>query len=294
MCIDLILSGNTRPRFNQAEQIVEDYAITLGGSANIFASQIAKLGSHAAVIGILGDDPFGRFAFQQIEAAGVSTEWVRLDPSLRTGIGVALQDRTDRAILTWPGTIDALQPGDLSPAVLERTRHWHIAGYYLLAALQPGWPSWIARCRAGGVTVSIDPNWDPANHWKPIRDLLPSIDLFLPNASEALAISGESDVQAAGRRLSALGPAVVIKQGEAGATVFRNGEVRAASNPPPPPPCIRDTVGAGDCFDAGYLHAWLHRRPDPECLDLANRCAVASLAAPGGIEGQLRLDPAAD
>jgi hypothetical protein len=44
-CVDLIMNGNDRPRFRRIEQLVGDYCLELGGSATIFASQIAKLGA---------------------------------------------------------------------------------------------------------------------------------------------------------------------------------------------------------------------------------------------------------
>ena len=53
------------------------------------------------------------------------------------------------------------------------------------------------------------------------------------------------------------------------------------------PTIVVDTVGAGDNFDAGFLWAWLRGRDVDECILLGHRCAVASLAAAGGIRGQL-------
>ena len=44
MCVDLVLTGDVRPRFHQIEQIIENYELELGGSANIFASQPREAG----------------------------------------------------------------------------------------------------------------------------------------------------------------------------------------------------------------------------------------------------------
>jgi sugar/nucleoside kinase (ribokinase family) len=49
---------------------------------------------------------------------------------------------------------------------------------------------------------------------------------------------------------------------------------------------IADTTGAGDNFDAGFLHAWLKGAPLAQCIELGMRCGSSSLRCMGGIEGQ--------
>src|SRR3977135_1268743 len=77
MCVDLVVSGNVRPEFHQVEQIVGDYSLELGGSANIFAAQLAKLGAKAGVVGFVGTDMFGEFALGELEKIGVDTRHVK-------------------------------------------------------------------------------------------------------------------------------------------------------------------------------------------------------------------------
>src|ERR1700682_1882252 len=77
MCVDLVVSGNVRPEFHQFEQIVGDYSLELGGSANIFASQLAKLGARSGVVGYIGRDMFGEFALRELEKMGVDTSYVK-------------------------------------------------------------------------------------------------------------------------------------------------------------------------------------------------------------------------
>jgi len=127
MCVDLILTGNVRPKFRQIEQVVNDYALELGGSANIFASQLVKLGARAGVIGTVGRDYFGEFALRRLNELGVDTSRVRCCEGSRTGLGVALVESGDRAILTFLGTIDEVEPADLPVEPLAACRHWHIA-----------------------------------------------------------------------------------------------------------------------------------------------------------------------
>jgi len=286
MCVDLVLAGNVRPRFHQVEQIIGGYTLELGGSANIFATQFAKLGGRAGVIGWIGGDVFGRFALERLRGCGVDASRVRVHPSEKTGLGVALAEPDDRAILTYPGTIDAVAPEQLTDDLLRAARHWHVASYFLLAKLRPHWRSWLERLKQAGATVSLDPNWDPDDRWEGVRELLPLVDVLLPNENEALRISGASDVREAGRRLASGGTVAVIKRGGEGAIAFAGNEVFEAR--PVPAAHIADSIGAGDNFDAGFMRGWLLGWTVEQCLRLGTRCAVASLAAPGGIEGQLR------
>src|SRR5207247_612268 len=147
--------------------------------------------------------------------------------------------------------------------------------FFLLEGLREHWPAWLQRCRARGVTTSLDTNWDPAERWDGVLELLPLVDVFLPNEQEARAIAGEADLFAAGQRLGESCPLVVIKRGCEGATAFREGQ-RWELGPVPQeelPLTVIDSVGAGDNFDAGFLRGWRLGWEIPECLRLAGRCA---------------------
>jgi sugar/nucleoside kinase (ribokinase family) len=289
MCVDVVLSGNIRPQFNQVEQIIDNYVLELGGSANIFASQLVKLGGRAGVIGRIGHDAFGKFTLERLRSIGVDTSRVSCHPSLKTGLGVALAETRDRAILTYLGTIDAVLPADLPDNLPAACRHWHIASFFLLGSLRPYWSHWVQRCKEAGLSTSLDTNWDPQNRWDGVTELLPFIDVFLPNEAEALSLTGETDLLKAGKRLAGRGPLVVVKRGDRGATAFKGNKTWHVhpSDFPAVPTVLVDSVGAGDNFDAGFMRAWLLGRDVDECLGWAHRCAVASLASPGGIQGQL-------
>jgi ribokinase len=289
LCVDLVLTGDVRPRFGQFEQLIDDYALELGGSADLFATQFVKLGGRAGVIGRAGGDAFGDFALARLRSLGVDVSRVRRDAGLKTGIGVALSEPADRAILTYLGSIDGVEPADLTGDLLGSSRHWHLASYFLLSRLRAFWPGWLRRCKERGVTTSLDTNWDPADRWDGVTELLHWTDVFLPNDAEALAISGESGVETAGRKLAAFGPLVIVKRGADGVAAFSGGRCWTAPAAGRPGRVV-DTTGAGDNFDAGFLRAWLLGRDVPECIELGQRCAFASLHAAGGIEGQLCED----
>jgi sugar/nucleoside kinase (ribokinase family) len=289
LCVDLILTGNVVPRFRQFEQLVNDYSLEPGGSATIFAAQFAKLGGRIGLIGAIGTDPLGELLAEHLGHLGIDLRFVRRDPKEKTGLGLHLvKPDGDRATLTYSGTIDGTPPEALTETLLTTCHHWHLASYFLLNRVRPIWRHWLTRCRTAGRTTSLDTNWDPEDRWEGVWELLPLVNVFLPNDAEARAITGLAETDRAGEMLAAQGPLVVIKRGPEGATAY-SPEGARWQIPPQPIETIVDAVGAGDNFDAGFLYAWLKGWDIQTCLELGTRSAAASLSAPGGIRGQLRM-----
>jgi sugar/nucleoside kinase (ribokinase family) len=72
--------------------------------------------------------------------------------------------------------------------LLRRSRHLHIASYFLQIALQPGLPDLFARAHTLGMTTSFDTNWDPSGEWRGFDELLCRVDVFLPNEYSARSL----------------------------------------------------------------------------------------------------------
>jgi sugar/nucleoside kinase (ribokinase family) len=293
LCADMLFRGDARPVYGQVEQFVDDYEIELGGSAAIFASQFTRLGGRVALHGLVGEDLLGRFVHERIISLGISAQYLRTTSQSKTPVGLGLLSQGDRAMLTHIGcwreiTVDTVQRS----GVLTAARHLHIAGYFLLQELQPHWPTLLSALKASGCTVSLDTNWAPLGDWHSVRAVLPYVDVFLPNEGEALHISGKAGLDEAGAWLAGITGLTVIKCGAQGAVAFSRDEHRQFPVPPALLENLRivDTTGAGDNFDAGFVFAWLRGAPLADCVALGMKCATASLAAIGGIEGQLRED----
>jgi sugar/nucleoside kinase (ribokinase family) len=288
-CVDLLVrGGDVVPQFGQKEKLVSDYTITMGGSTCIFACQAAKLGLKVAGVGGVGDDEFGRFMRSSLARAGVNVSGLRTVPGLKTGVAIALcREGGDRAILTHLGSADAAVESDLPDELVAASRHIHVGSYYLMRTLRPSYPRILAAARAHGVSVSLDPNWDPDERWGGVPDLLPLVDILLPNENEARALAGKDDAGDALKVLGARVPVVAMKQGRLGAVVRRGeAEARAAALDV----AVADTVGAGDSFDAGFVWASLAGFQPAECLKAATICGSLSARQPGGTSGQPDAD----
>lgn len=290
---DLILVGEDPvPAFGQAEKLLDSGTLTIGGSSAITACGAARLGLRTAFVGVVGDDPLGRYLLGALAERGVDVSACVVDPSLATGVSVILARPGaggDRAILTAPGTLGAVSPAHVPADLLGRARHLHGGAYFLQGeALRAGLPRLLGRARAAGLTCSLDPNWDPSGRWDGgLREALASCDLFFPNREEALRVSGFHDLDAALVALAHQGPTVAAKLGAHGALVqSRDGAARWARAPAFE---AVDATGAGDTFNAGYLYGTLAGWDRATCLALAVACGTLSTRAIGGTAGQPTL-----
>lgn len=286
---DLILSGDAEPQFEQVEKLVDSAILTIGSSSVITACGAARLGLRVAFVGVCGDDVFGRFMLDEMQKRGINTSAVIVDPNQATGLTVILNKGNDRAILTFPGAIASLRAEDIPDDLLRQTRHLHVASYFLQDALRPGLSGLFARARALGLTISLDTNWDPSGQWQGLLELLPLVNIFLPNAAEACALTGEENVEIAANKLSARVETLVIKLGAEGALGVHAGQtVRVPSIPVQ----VVDTVGAGDSFNAGFLYGYLRGWPLEKALRFANVCGALSTTASGGTDAQPTVEQA--
>ncbi len=289
---DLVLIGDVVPAFGQAERLVDEARLVIGGSGAITACGAARLGLRTAIVGVVGDDIFGRFMLEGLAERGVDVSGCVVDPERPTGISVVLSRPEDRATLTSPGTIAALRAELVDRDLLRRARHVHVSSYFLQRGLAEDLPALFDEARAAGATTSIDPNHDPAERWDAgLLDVLPHTDLFLPNSAEARAIGGSEDVDIAAEVLAERARVVAVKFGQGGGLAVAGEEaVRSEAIPAD----VVDTTGAGDSFDAGFIAGMLAGWPLARCLALAVACGSLSTRGVGGTATQPTLLEALD
>jgi sugar/nucleoside kinase (ribokinase family) len=96
-----------------------------------------------------------------------------------------------------------------------------------------------------------------------------------------MRLTGAANAHAAAEQLARVVPLVAIKLGAEGA-IARKGREQWAS------PALKveavDPVGAGDSFDAGFLHEYLRGSDVKSCLAAGNRAGALSVTRAGGTE----------
>jgi ribokinase len=293
----IVADPDPRPTFGQAERVVQDIRPAVGSSSVITACAAARLGLRVAMVGVVGDDLFGRFMLDAMRQRGVYVSSVRVADDVPTGASVILTDGRDRAILTARGTIGAVTADDVPASLLRQARHLHIGSWFLQDGLRPDAAALLGIARDAGLTTSLDPNWDPSGRWDDgLTAVLPWLDLVFPNDTEVSRIAGFDDPEFAAVELARLGrpgggggasgtgSVVVVKCGADGAFAATAAGVVARVGPYPV--TALDTTGAGDTFDAGFLAAWLAGAAPLEALRAGAVAGALSTTALGGVDGQ--------
>jgi sugar/nucleoside kinase (ribokinase family) len=169
---------------------------------------------------------------------------------------------------------------DLDLVYLTSSRHFHLSSYFLQTGLRKDVPRLLAWCKRAGLTTSLDPNDDPSGEWQDsLLEALPYVDILMPNEREACRLTRQNDPQTAFDRLAQLVPLIVVKQGRKGA-IARRGTERWASSTVDV--VSVDAVGAGDSFNAGFLHSYLRGHSIERCLHFGNLTGALSTTALGG------------
>jgi sugar/nucleoside kinase (ribokinase family) len=215
-----------------------------------------------------------------LEDRGVNTSSILIDNKSKTGITVSMTFPHNYAMVTYMGAMEEFSINDIDFALLKQARHMHFASFYLQPGLRPDCSKLFQKCKDYGITTSFDPSWDPDEEWNDdIFQVLNNTDVFLPNEQEALNISGCKTIEDSLNKLSLSSKIVVIKLGKEGAiTKFNNEIIRTKTFDLTP----KDTTGAGDSFNAGFISNWLVEKDIKKSLIMGNACGAISTTKLGG------------
>jgi sugar/nucleoside kinase (ribokinase family) len=288
--VDIILQGYQAFPTPGKEVLVDDFVMVLGSASAICAMGLARLGDPVAFLGKVGDDPWGQYCLSALTGRGIDISRVVNDPALKTGVTVAITSPKDRALVSFLGSINALTPEDLPAQAMAGFDHLHVSSFFLQDRLGPGCAQVFERARRAGLTTSLDPGCDPSERWDGgIRKTLEQVDVFFPNEVELAGLSRCEDPAEGLRRLDNGRTLIVAKLGAGGAMVLDRGR---PLHVPSFKVVTLDTTGAGDSFNAGFLHAWLRSAPLPDCLRLGSACGALSTLGLGGTARQPTLEEA--
>ncbi|GFZ97673.1 carbohydrate kinase family protein [Dyella caseinilytica] len=288
--VDFVFKGcHAAPTLGK-EVLADDFVMTPGSSAMICAMGLARLGNPVTFHGKLGTDASGKFCLHALRDAGIDVTSLQPDSVLRTGVTASLSTTQDRALVTFPGAMAELRADEIEDSWLEKADHLHVSSYYLQRGLRPGCRQLFARAAEAGLTTSLDPGFDPEQRWEnDLLDTLNEVDIFLPNEEELLAITGCSAIKEALTVVQNGRTQTIVKRGRRGCTSLREDQW---INVPAYAVDAIDSTGAGDSFDAGFLHAWLREMSWMDCMRWGSACGSLSTRGIGGTTRQATVDEA--
>ena len=283
--VDLIVRSATVVPPPGQEWEIEAVDMRPGGAAANAGLALAALGIPVRVVGAVGDDRFGDMLRDEFEARGLGDQ-IGTIPGTPTGVSIAFEapDR-DRSFLIALGSLASFDRAMVPDAAL-RTRFLLSCGTFALPKLR-GAPTaeMLRAARDAGGTTLLDTGWDPSG-WpeaarEEILELLPLVDVFLPNELEATTLSGTADAESATKVLQdRCGGWVVTKLGRNGCLAA--GPRGEAHRVAAPSVVATDTSGAGDAFNAGLIAGLVHGMMFDGALSLAARVASTVVTRPSG------------
>jgi sugar/nucleoside kinase (ribokinase family) len=281
--LDLILYGLPKMLELDRELLATGLAVTLGSSSAIFAHNLSTLGTKVGFVSKTGGDALGQMALDRLAVAGVDVAHVsQRAGGTPTGLTVVLPQVQHRYILTYPGTMFEMEYSDIDMDYVRSARHLHLSSYFLHRALRPRIVDLFREAKEAGLSTSLDTNDDPENKWdQDLLAVLKYVDVFLPNDREVKKIAHTDDLSKALNLLAGLAKVVVVKRGSS-AAICRTGDEQCSLMPPKITPI--DDVGAGDSFDAAFIHKFLAGATLEDSLWFANLAGAFSTTQQGGTE----------
>jgi fructokinase len=233
----------------------------LGGAPCNVAVGLARQGVRVGLMTLVGPEAFGAFVRARLLTEGVDARGVGVHPTAKTGVTfVSVGEDGDRSFLFFrhPSADQQIGEADVAPELVTRARILHLGSSTLSRepARAATWKA-VELARRAGRLISCDPNWRPHLWERPaearplVERLLGASDIVKVSDDELEPLAESADVEAAARRLRALGPSLVVVtlgargcyfDAAAGVGALAGDRVAAV-----------DSTGAGDAFVAGLL-----------------------------------------
>jgi sugar/nucleoside kinase (ribokinase family) len=280
--LDIILYGLPDDLPQERELLANGSCVTLGSSSAITAHNLSVLGSKVGFVTRVGRDDLGKIALSRMREAGVDLSRITESTELDTGLTFILPHSRSRHILTNPGCMAEMKLEHLDMEYLTSSRHFHLSSFFLHRGMILQIPELFRKLKHAGLTISLDTNDDPDDRWgDTLPEALGYVDILMPNEREACKIAGVTDFAEAIQKLSQLVPLIIVKMGSKGSMAVRGTERFLNSAIAVD---VVDPVGAGDSFNAGFLHKFAQQAKLGECLAYGNLSAAFSTTCPGGTE----------
>ncbi len=247
------------------DEAVEAFNVTytLGGAATNVCVALAKLGNRVRFLGYIGNDSDGELILKKLSTYKVDTSFIKKSSKPTGKVVIILDKDGQRAMIAIRGANRDLKPGVFDKSSLENSIHLH------LSSTKPKYSEWLLGiAKDVGLTTSYDPGMTVASLGiEKLRSALRNVDVLFLNERELEALGGIGNVKKyMGNKQ------LVLKLGEMGSRLLPEDIYVPAFKVK-----VKDTTGAGDCFDAAFITCWLKGYEADLCLIFANAAAALKI-----------------
>lgn len=251
--LDLVIEVSHLPI--KGETVIGDrFFSAAGGKAANQAVAIAKLGTKVSLVGQVGEDNFGRTLIEGLQASGVNTDGITINPHTFSGIASIVVDSQGANTITCAAGANNLV------RETELKQFKKLLPQAKIALLELGIPIATVlhaarEAKANGCLLILDPA--PVNCNLP-EELYPLIDILTPNEVEAsqlvgFTVDGVTTAKQAASFIHQMGVKnVIITLGSQGSICSDGLESFWVK---PIPVTVVDTVAAGDAFNGALAAA---------------------------------------
>jgi len=282
--LDVVTIGETMMAFEAQEygplSEVSTYRKWVGGAESNFSIGLARLGLRCGWLSRLGEDEFGKAIFKTLQGEGVDVSRVIFDPQSPTGVFfVERQAEGDLVCYYYRKDSAAahLSPADIDPGYIKGCKIIYVTGITpaLSESARAATQEILRLAANNGQTIVFDPNlrlklWGIDRARTTLIPMMTKSTFVLPGEEELKLLMNCEDLERAIERAHEIEiKNLIIKRAAQGAMVAIAGKDSISlpafvlQNPV-------SSMGAGDCFAAGFVAGFLKNQPLEECARWAN------------------------
>jgi ribokinase len=264
--VDKIFLIDKIPKADQGCHVKRE-EITAGGSAANTVYDLSVIGFKTGHIGKIGEDEEGKFFLENF--GGVDTKGIRRVKG-KTGVAyILVTPEGERAIIVNPGVNDFIDFKDINLDYLK-CKYFHLTSF----ACSRSFLSFETQKKLVK-KVKCKITFDPGDMYssmglEALKEIIERSYAVFPTKEEIEIMTKLNYKKAAERLLNIGCSIVVVTMGKEGCYLKTDKEdlkIKAKRVP------VKDTTGAGDAFNAGFLSGLLKEKSLKECCELGNRIA---------------------
>ena len=246
-----------------------------GGSAANTIVALSRMSFETGYLGKIGQDEEGDSLLSTLGDVDVS-HIIRGRGLSGRVLALQTQDQKDRSLLVFPEENDTIDLSNINLDFVNRSKIIHLTSFV-------GDRSFNAQVKT---LEHIDPNvmvsFDGGELYarRGIGQMIPILrraHIIFPSQEEVAILTGKNYKEGA-KVLLDLGPEIVaVKLSKEGCYVLTRNQEFHSEPFPVDASDVKDTIGAGDVFDAGFLAGILKHKSLRESARFANRVAAKSI-----------------